>query len=202
MIVITDTGHVESKSVNFEDVDTNVDELKKVVSILNEVLVGTPLHDVSFKLKYIMDNHLIQEFIKYRESIIDNFIDAFMQFAETNYYISGSSNMLVQPEFQDSAKMKKMIDVLEKKQLIQVMKMNPSDSLSIKIGKETGIEALDNATVISVPYENEVGEKGSIALVGPTRMDYKKVIPLLKYIAKDISKYYGKGEEKDGNEKE
>lgn len=192
MIVITDTGHIESKPVSFSNEEVNIDELKKVVGILNDVLVNTSLSEVSYKLQYIMDNHLIQEFIRYRETIIDNFIDAFMQFAETNYYISGSSNMLTQPEFQDASKMKKLLDVLEKKDLVKVIKESPTADLSIKIGKETGIDALDNATIISVPYEGENGEKGNIALVGPTRMDYKKVIPLMKYIANDISKFYKK----------
>ncbi|MCR5741334.1 MAG: heat-inducible transcriptional repressor HrcA [Gammaproteobacteria bacterium] len=192
MIVVTDSGHVESKVVTFDDEDADPDEVKRVLEILNEVLVNTPISEVSYRLQYIVDNHLIQEFMKYRESIINNFIDAFMQFAESNYYISGSSNMLVQPEFQDSKKLKKLLDVFEQKDLVKVIKENDNLELQVKIGSETGIEELDDTTVISMPYLNENGEKGNIALVGPTRMDYKKVIPLLKYIAKDIEKYYKK----------
>ena len=192
MIVVTDSGHVETKSVSFDGEEVSVDEIMKVMDILNDVLRGTPLSEVFTKLNYIMDNHLVQEFLAYRDSIINNFLDAFMKFAETNYYVSGSSNMLVQPEFQDQNKLKKLIDILEQKELIRIIKDTPSDSVSIKIGSETGLESVDNATIISVPYENEKGEKGSVALVGPTRMDYKRVIPLLKYIAKDISKTYKK----------
>ena len=192
MIVVTDSGHVETKSVSFDGEEVSVDEIMKVMDILNDVLRGTPLSEVFTKLNYIMDNHLVQEFLAYRDSIINNFLDAFMKFAETNYYVSGSSNMLVQPEFQDQNKLKKLIDILEQKELIKIIKDTPSDSVSIKIGSETGLESVDNATIISVPYENEKGEKGSVALVGPTRMDYKRVIPLLKYIAKDISKTYKK----------
>ena len=192
MIVITDTGYVESKQVVFTDEEVNIDELKNVVSILNDVLKGTPLSEVSFRLKYITDNKLIQEFINYRQNIIDNFINAFMQFAETNYYISGSSNMLAQPEFQDSNKMKKLIDVFEKKELIKIIKSNSNQNVSIKIGSETGLEALDDTSIITVPYENDKGEKCEIAVIGPTRMNYKRVISLVKYLAKDISKYYKK----------
>ena len=193
MIVVTDSGHIESKIVSFEDEDCDPEEVKKVVDILNDVLLNTPISEVSFRLKYIVDNHLIQEFIKYRESIINNFIDAFMQFAETNYYVSGSSNMLVQPEFKDSNKLKKLIDVFEQKELVEIIKDNPSGDVKIKIGSDIGLEDIDDAAIISIPYKNERGEVGNIALVGPSRMDYKRVIPLIKYIAKDIEKYYGKG---------
>ncbi len=192
MLVITDSGHVESKQVSFDKEEVNIDELTRIMDILNDVLRNTPLNEVFSKLNYIMDNHLIQEFLSYRDSIINNFLDAFMKFAETNYYVAGSSNMLVQPEFQDQNKLKKLIDILEKKELVNIIKESPTDSLYIRIGRETGLESIDNATIITVPYENENGDKGNLALVGPTRMDYKRVIPLLKYIAKDISKKYKK----------
>jgi len=188
MIIVTDGGHVETKNVSFNEEEVSIDEITKVMDVLNDVLKGTALDEVFSKLNYIIDNHLVQEFLAYRDSILNNFLDAFMKFAETNYYISGSSNMLVQPEFQDQNKLKKLIDILEKKELIKIIKDNPTDSLSIKIGKETGLESIDDATIISVPYEDDNGQKGSLSLVGPTRMNYKRVIPLLEYIAKDITK--------------
>ena len=192
MMVVTDRGHVETKQVSFEGEEINQEEIMKVMDILNDVLVGTALSDVYSKLTYIMDNHLVQEFLTYRDSIIQNFLNAFMKFSETNYYVSGSSNMLIQPEFQDQNKLKKLIDILEKKELIKIIKENSTDSVSIRIGSETGLENVDNATIISVPYENDKGDKGTVALVGPSRMDYKKVIPLIEYIAKDITKTYKK----------
>lgn len=192
MIVITDTGHIESKNISFKEDEIDPEEVTKVVDILNDVLLNTPIKEVSYKLQYIMENKLVQEFINYRESIISNFIDAFMKFAETNYYMTGSANMLVQPEFQDANKLRKLLEVFEKRDLIHLIKNGTNDTISIRIGKETGLEAMDDATIISIPYENERGEKGTIALVGPTRMDYKKIIPLLEYIAEDISKLYKK----------
>lgn len=188
MVVITESGHIESRNVSFHEDEIEPEELKKIVETLNDVLKGTKLSEVSKKLAYIKENHLIEEFLNYRDSIINNFIDAFMKFAESNYYVSGSSNMLVQPEFQDANRLRKLIDILEKKDLIKVLKDTPTDRLSIMIGKETGMDVLDKATIISVPFEDEHGEMGNIAIVGPTRMDYKRVIPLMEYIAKDISK--------------
>ena len=192
MMVVTDLGHVETKQVSFDEDEVDSEELLKVMDILNDVLKGTALSDVYAKLNYILDNHLVQEFLIYRDSIIQNFLNAFMKFTETNYYVSGSSNMLIQPEFQDQSKLKKLIDILEKKELIKIIKETTTDSVSIRIGSETGLENVDNATIISVPYENDKGEKGTVALVGPSRMDYKKVIPLIEYIAKDITKTYKK----------
>ena len=47
---------------------------------------------------------------------------------------------------------------------------------------------MEDCTVISVSYENEMGERGAIAVIGPKRMQYKKVIPLLDYIARNLQK--------------
>ena len=59
----------------------------------------------------------------------------------------------------------------------------------IKIDKEefeNEIKALQDCTVITVPYESSSGERGAISVFGPTRMEYNKIIPLLEYIAKNI----------------
>jgi len=60
--------------------------------------------------------------------------------------------------------------------------------ISVRIGRDNQIQAMRDCTVITVPYELENGERGAIAVIGPTRMEYQKVIPLLEYIAKNIKK--------------
>ena len=58
--------------------------------------------------------------------------------------------------------------------------------ITVRIGQENEIKALQDCTVITVPYESSSGERGAISVFGPTRMEYNKIIPLLEYIAKNI----------------
>ena len=76
-------------------------------------------------------------------------------------------------------------DAIEKKEILKIVKLDNS-GISVRIGQENEIKALQDCTVITVPYESNNGHKGAISIFGPTRMEYSKIIPLLEYIAKNI----------------
>ncbi len=198
VLIITDLGYVENKQFNFSD-EVNIDEVIKVIDIMNDVLYGTPITRVSDRLKYIVDNQAIQEFIKYRDTIIEAFIEAFTRFSESKYFLSGQNNILYQPEFHDIKKVREFLTLLEKKEIFKLIGVD-NEGISVRIGKENKIQALKDVTVITVPYEIRDGENGSISLVGPKRMEYAKVIPLVQYLAKNIEKLYN--EDDDINKEE
>jgi heat-inducible transcriptional repressor len=188
ILVITNFGYVESKQINIhEDIDT--DELIKVIDLLNEMLVDTPISKVSEKLHYEIQHSHIKELLKYRETIVDSFIEAFSKFAQTKYYLTGQSNMLYQPEFNDIQKLREFISTIENNEIFKIVESDV-EGVSVKIGTENQITSMQDCTVISSTYDTVDGEKGTISLVGPTRMDYRRVIPLMKYLAKHIQKLY------------
>jgi len=188
IIVITNFGHVESKQISLSE-EIDQDELVKVIDLLNEMLVDTPISKVSEKLHYEIQHSQIKELLKYRETIVDSFIEAFSKFAQSRYYLTGSSNMLYQPEFNDIHKLREFISTIENNEIFKIVDQD-SEGISVKIGSENRITAMTDCTVISSSYNTHDGEKGTISLVGPTRMDYRRVIPLLKYIARHIAKLY------------
>lgn len=191
LIVVTDRGYVENKEITL-DANINKDELKKVIDILNDLLYDTYLSEVSEKLTEALNEQNIKEFMDYRDLIVDNFINAFMKFAKDRYYVGGKTNLLAQPEFMyDMIRVKNVLEALENEEIFKVIQSD-STGLSVRIGQETKITGVDDLAVITVPYDTDTEDKGSISLVGPSRMEYRKVIPLLEYIAKNISKLYKK----------
>jgi heat-inducible transcriptional repressor len=188
ILVITNFGHVESKQININSqVDT--EELIKVIDLLNELLVDTPISKVSEKLHYEIQHSHIKELLKYRETIVDSFIEAFSKFAQTKYYLTGQSNMLYQPEFNDIQKLRQFLSTIDNNEIFKIVETD-TDGISVKIGTENQVTSMHDCTVISSTYDTLDGEKGTISLVGPTRMDYRRVIPLMKYLAKHIQKLY------------
>ncbi|MDD3711984.1 MAG: heat-inducible transcriptional repressor HrcA [Candidatus Izemoplasmatales bacterium] len=188
ILVITNFGHVESKQITIqEEIDTQ--ELIKVIDLLNELLVDTPISKVSEKLHYEIQHSHIKELLKYRDTIVDSFIEAFSKFAQTKYYLTGQSNMLYQPEFNDIQKLREFISTIENNEIFKIVETD-AEGISVKIGTENRVTAMQDCTVISSTYDTGEGEKGTISLVGPTRMDYRRVIPLMKYLAKHIQKLY------------
>jgi len=189
IMVITNLGHVESKQIKISD-EMEPAELVKVIDLLNELLVDTPISKVSEKLHYEIQRQHVKELLKYRETIVDSFIEAFSKFAQTRYYLTGQSNMLYQPEFNDITKLREFINTIENNEIFKLVETN-ADGVSVKIGTENMVTSMQDCTVVSANYETEEGEKGTISVVGPTRMEYRKVIPLIRYIVKHISKLDG-----------
>ncbi len=187
IILVTDKGHVESKQFDIPN-EVDIAEVEKVIRVLNDLLQGITVSDIPQKIDREFRNNL-KSFMNYHEVIIDSFLKAFSNFVAEKYYLSGQANILNQPEFHDINKLRDLIGVIEQK---EILKLIPTDEnqLKIKIGQENEISAMKDCTLISVPYEIDVENKGAIALLGPTRMDYSQILPLLNYLAKRIETLY------------
>lgn len=186
ILMITDAGHVESKKIIVPD-GLSFKEIEKVVNILDEILNNCLVSEIDEKLKEELKNEEIMEFMVYREDLVNAIVSAFQEMATDNYRLTGQSNILTQPEFQDIEKVKNLFDAIEKKEILKVVKAD-ENGITVRIGDENEVKALQDCTVITVPYESMSGEKGAISIFGPKRMEYSKIIPLLEYIAKNINK--------------
>ena len=121
------------------------------------------------------------------DELIGALVKTFTEMAKDKYFLAGQSNILNQPEFQDVNKVQEMLQAIERREIFKTV--NASDNgITIRIGSDNTIKAMENCTMISVPYEISDDDFGVIAILGPTRMEYQKVIPLLEYIAKNIKK--------------
>ncbi len=187
LLVVTNLGHVESKNISLPK-GTDPEELAGIIRILNDILYDVPIQQVSNKLKYDINHSKIKELMQYNQQIIDAFLDAFTRFTQSKFYLSGQSNMLYQPEFKDLDRVRELMNFFEKNDILKLIEHENHNGLTVRIGQENQIKAMKDCSVVMVPYEVDEGEQGTIAVVGPTRMEYRKVIPLLQYLAKHLSK--------------
>lgn len=187
LILVTDKGQVVNKNIYLPK-HINVKELERVIVLMNETLVDSVVEDIERKLNYEL-KPVFSQFIDYHEKLVDSIVHSLSAIVNERYYLSGKNNIFQQPEFQDIDKLQQILSALENTEVLQFIQGN-ENGLQVRIGHENRIEAMKNCTVITVPYELEDGGKGAIAVVGPTRMEYSKVIPLLEYIAKNLSKLY------------
>ncbi len=188
LVLITDKGHVESKNLIMQD-GINIKEVERVIHLMNETLVNCLVSEIPEKLNYELKPYF-GKFMEYHEKLIDSILKAFTTIVRDHqYYLSGRNNIFYQPEFQDIEKLQKLMIALEDSQMLKIIQANEK-GLQVRIGHENHIDAMQNCTVITVPYQISDNEYGTIAVVGPTRMEYSKVIPLVEYIAKSISKLY------------
>lgn len=186
ILMVTDLGHVESKKILVPD-SISINEVEKVVKVLDEVLHNALVSDIK---NIIYDPSLstsVKEYLNYHEKLVASFVNAFTDMATDKFHMSGRYNILSQPEFQDIEKAKAIFKVLEEKNIVRVINSDTT-GLTIKIGTENEVKVMQDCSIITVPYESSDGTLGSISILGPTRMEYVKVIPLLEYIAKNMKK--------------
>ena len=126
---------------------------------------------------------VIGKYIKQSEALYNAFYNAFNDFTNQSFTMRGRSNILMQPEFDDTDKLRDIISKFEDKELINSIKED-ENGINIYIGSENDLS--DEVTVIKTKYSVN-GEEGTIALIGPKRMEYDRVISLLDYITKNIN---------------
>ena len=100
------------------------------------------------------------------------------EFTSSNVTVSGTKNILMQPEFNDTSKMREILSKFEDKDMINNI-TEEENGINVYIGSENEFD--DDVTVIKTKYSYN-GEEGTIALIGPKRMEYDRVLTLLNYI--------------------
>ena len=183
-VIITDKGHIENKTINIDE-KINVDEIKKMVELINNLLIGTPIDEVTKKLEFEI-KPIIGKYIKQQEMIYNMFYNAFNDIKEksNSYHFQNKINLLSQPEFNDADKIRNIVSKLENKDVISNIE-EVNNGVNVYIGHDSNID--DDVTVIKTKY-NINGEEGTLAVIGPKRMEYDKVVGILDYIKKEIEK--------------
>lgn len=186
-IMITDAGHVEHRSFKLP---TKIDgiELEKLVNILNERLRGVPIANLPQMLNSELTTFMTK-YIKNARQILGYLKDIFFQDEEhpVKLYIGGKSNLLMQPEFKDIDKVHSFFSMIENEDEVARILKEQTNGLKVTIGNENEIDALKDFSIISTSYQMNDEQGGTIALLGPTRMQYKRVIQILHAFSKEMS---------------
>ena len=182
-IIVTDKGHVDHKNI-YLDGNVEAKEVSKTVDLINKLIVGTPIDEVSSFLEFQV-KPIISTYVEQHEILYNAFYNAFNDFTTVeSIKMSGTKNILMQPEFNDADKIRDIISKFEDKELVKSIE-EEDNGINIYIGSENNID--DDVTVIKTKYTVN-GEEGTIALIGPKRMEYDRVITLLNYIMNNIGK--------------
>lgn len=194
-LIVTDTGHVENKLIHLPP-SIDGGQIEKIVNILNDQLVGVPLIELGTRIQNEVAA-LFRQHVNNYEQMVSSLTQTLQIVPDEKIFFGGKTNMLSQPEFNDIDKVRSLLSIIEhEKELYQLIVKNPL-GVHVKIGSENDDPAMENCSLITATYS--VGEKqfGSIAILGPTRMDYSRVISLLKLFSNDFStvltKLYQKG---------
>lgn len=184
-ILVTDTGHVEHRSFSVPG-DINPSDLEKMVNILNERLYGVPL--------YYLQDILNSEIINLLKIYLDDFAKsyeylnlAFFSEQPVKIYVGGKANMLQLPEFDNIDKIRTFYSIIENENKLADLIKNKQTGINVTIGQENKMEAIKDFSLITASYKMGYDKHGTIALLGPTRMEYRKVINLINALSNEMT---------------
>jgi heat-inducible transcriptional repressor len=170
--------------------DISQEELEKYSRYLNDMLQDLTLHQVKARLldemkeeKVLFDRLLAKALELSQKALQENIEDS-------EVYIEGRTNLLHNPEFADVEKMRRIFNAFEEKsRIIDLLdKSMSAGGVNIFIGSESELLDMESVSFITSPYTSGDEILGTLGVIGPTRMDYSRIIPLVDYTAKLLSK--------------
>ena len=178
-IIMTDTGMVKETIIKFEE-DITEKQISTLNKFFNNKLKGEPLETIDRPLEeYIIEE--MKDSINVIKPIIEQLKKVIHQ--EKQLYLEGTNKSFDLPEFKSLQIAKNFINILDTKELVnEMLNSGIADDINVYIGEENEEEKLKDFSVVT--FKHKVGNKelGTIGIIGPKRMDYSKVISVMKYI--------------------
>lgn len=180
-VILTETGTIKESIIKFEK-DITLEQVDTLNIIFNNKLKGKLLSSIDMP----MEQYIMSE-MNYRIDVIKPIVDQISKVIndETRIYLNGANKAFDNPEFESSEFARNFMNLLDRKEFILDLLEN-SEDFNVYIGNE--VNGLKDFSIVT--FKNKVAGKdlGTIGIIGPTRMDYSKVISVMKYINKELNK--------------
>lgn len=183
-VIITDGGLVKETIIKYDE-DITESQVETLNNLFNSKLKGKPLS----KIDKPMEEYILSE-ITYSVDVIKPIIEQLNKVIEeeSKLYLEGANKSFDLPEFKSLEIAKNFVNVLDEKDLvIDMLNSGMAKDINVYIGEENDNEQLKDFSVVT--FKHSVGDKdlGTIGIIGPKRMDYSKVISVMKYISKKMN---------------
>ena len=187
-ILILNNSEVQNRIINTKD-SYSVEDLQRAANYINENYARTELNKIR--------EFLIHDLEKTRETMNRAMIDiisvAQSAMEGTNekkdFVLAGEHNLMDFAELSDVETLKQLFDAFSKKQMmIDLLDRSINASgVQIFIGSESGYEIFDDCSIVTSPYKVDHHQIGVLGVIGPTRMEYDRVVPIVDLTAKLLS---------------
>jgi heat-inducible transcriptional repressor len=187
LIIVTAEGDVQNR-ILFTDRPYTPAELTVAANFLNQNYAGMNFEDVRRRVHEEL-RQLREDMSGLMTAALEAGSQALSASSES-YAVSGERNLLDSQELSaNMSRLRELFELFEKKALLmQIMELSSrAEGVQIFIGGESGIAPLDECSVVTAPYEVDGQVVGTVGVIGPTRMAYERVIPIVDITAKLLS---------------
>lgn len=182
-IILTNTGMVKETIIKFDE-DITEKQVETINYMFNQKLKGQPIEIIDAPL----EEYLIKE-MKYSVKVIRPIIEQIKKVIsqERQIYLQGANKAFDLPEFNSLEVAKNFVNILDTKEVMQdMLDSGFAQDINVYIGDENEQKELKDFSVITFKHNVNGKDLGTIGIIGPKRMDYSKVISVMKYINKKL----------------
>lgn len=195
MVVVTDAGFSRDAVIRIPN-HISAEDLERISRLLTERLFDCRMDLVGEKIAGVLANEFSGR-ADFLNQIVAT-IERSMKPSSDSVELSGATNMLHYPEYSDMNKARNFLLAVEGKDaLYDMLKRARSVEFTVTIGNENEIEPLQDCSIVTATYRIDETPVGSFGVIGPTRMNYGKVISVLEYMSKGLSRVLSNTNEED-----
>lgn len=193
LVIVTDSGIVRDAVIHV-DSDLDADTLYAISRMLTERLAGRSLAETQDVLRSMR-----REFAEKRavfSSISELVADVENQQSTAKLAYGGTSNILSFPEYNDVEKARTFLSLLESKDtLLRLLEQHQNVAFTVRIGPETGVPELKDCSLVTATYSLGDHTHGTIGVIGPTRMQYGRVLSVLSTMGEQLTRLFTQDKE-------
>ena len=187
-VVLTENGAIKETIIKYNE-DITESQIDSLNHTFKNKLIGKPLTKIDKPMEeYILES--MEDQIDVIKPIIKQMNKTLEQ--SDNMYLEGANNVFDFPEFNRIDRARNFLSILDtKEQVMEILNSGLAQDINVYIGEENEKDEFKDLSIVT--FKHTVGNKnlGTIGIIGPKRMDYSKVISVMKYISKKLNeKFY------------
>ena len=185
VILVTNIGEVFQQNYKL-DADFTAEDIAEINKLLQSYF-----YDVDMATAHVMIHGELEKYLKNKVNNYDMIVVALNRLLQNKIKktvaLGGKYNLLKQPDIDNVEKLKEVVSLLEDDKIVELLDNNEvTDKLSIKIGTELKLGNIDDLSLVSSSYNTSKGQ-GVIAVFGPKRMDYSKIMTLIACVRDNLN---------------
>jgi len=186
VVIVKSDDEIQNRIIQVNE-NFSSDHLHRMANYLNATFAGKNLAQVRQNLIVEMEQSRVDMDDMMRQAIVlakDTFVT--QDDEKSDLVVSGEINLMLYSEMHNMDKMHGIFQAFhEKKQMVDILNhINRAQGVQIFIGRESGYQPLESCSVVAAPYKVDENTMGVLGVVGPTRMQYNKIIPIVDITAK------------------
>lgn len=178
LVIVTNAGIVKDAVVRVPG-ELSAEHLHAISNLLTDQLADRPIDQVRQRFRVLI--HQLGEHRRLLANVMNAMETSIVETGENDVVVGGSANLLSYPEYSDIEKARNFLAVLDSKEtLVRLLGSRGGVEFTIRIGSENEAPEFQDCSVVTATYHIGSGTSGTLGIIGPTRMDYQRVIAVMK----------------------